>query len=499
MLKIFSLLVSLLMVTTANAGEYIVKYKPGQFASMMSFYGMSIKDAHAEGSYVKVNIPKENEAQVLAQIYGSGDVEYVVPNSKVYAFTTPPTTEGLKEQWHIAKVQAEAAWAKAGHRGSKKIIVAVIDTGVDYRHPDLSPNAIQGYDFRQNDNDPMDIVGAQNPGHGTHCAGIIGGTGLVDGGIIGISPEVSIMPIRFLGEDGSGDLNNGIKAIDYAIEKGAHIISASWGAAIGRSQAAPLIEAIKRADDKGVIFIAAASNDGKNNDSYEVYPANAGFTNFISVAASGPQDEKPSWSNYGKAKVHLASPGLNIMSTIPNGKYQNMSGTSMATPLVSGLVAFLKSQEPTLTGAQAKAILQKTGAKVSIQTQCDCRVDALAATELIQAKKMYLVPAAGTYEPGSTFKIDAFNGNGGVNFASSNEAILKVDATGTVTAVADGKAIITATDSTGSKAETLEFNVGKTSNGGDDGGGGAPGQCPLDPQMCSILCQIMPSMPWCNQ
>src|SRR5690606_15653783 len=145
-----------------------------------------------------------------------------------------------------------------------------------------------------------------------------------------------------------------------AIEKGAHVISASWGATIPRSQAQPLIEAIKRATDKGIIFVAAAANDGKNNDKTDVFPANAGFDNMISVAASGASDAKPSWSNYGKSSVHVAAPGENIMSTLPADKYGNLSGTSMATPLVAGLVALLKSQDMSLTGSQVRALLQTT-------------------------------------------------------------------------------------------------------------------------------------------
>lgn len=504
MFKQLLLVGAVLSATPSWAVEYLVKYKPTGYAQVLSMHGFAVEDLHPDADLMKIDIPRNNLVQVIAQLYRQGGVEYIVPNARVHAFTAPLDVQTLKEQWHLAKINAQAAWEKAGNRGSRKITVAVIDTGVDYNHPSLSSNMIPGYDFHQNDSDPMDITGSQNPGHGTHCAGIIGATGVVEGGTIGMSPEVSILPVRFLGENGGGDLNNGIKAIDFAISKKVDVISASWGAAVSRSQAQPLLEAIQRAEAAGIIFVAAAANDGKNNDKTEVYPANAGFPNFISVAASGSNDEKPQWSNYGPKTVHLASPGLNIMSTIPNGKYENMSGTSMATPLVSGLVAFLKAQDPSLTGAQVKAILQSTGVKVNISTQCDCRIDALAATEMILDKKMYMVPTAGTYAPNEAFKIQAYNSNGAVQFQSSNETVLKVGADGTATPGQDGDATITATDSNGLTAFSKVFHIGKSGSGnpGDPGDPGSPGEgeCPIqDPATCEALCGIMPDAPWCQQ
>jgi len=503
------LLIAATLMASAElfAVEYLVKYKPtmGGYSQVLSMHGLAVEDLNVNAALMKVDIPKGREAEVVAQLYQQGGVEYIVPNSRVHAFTAPVDTQALQAQWHIAKIKAEQAWAKAGNKGSRKVIVAVIDTGVDYNHPSLKDNAIAGYDFNSNDNDPMDVTSSQNPGHGTHCAGIIGATGVVEGGTVGMSPEVSIMPIRFLNENGGGDLNNGIKAIDYAISKKVDVISASWGAAISRSQAKPLIEAVERATKAGIIFVAAAANDGKNNDSYEVYPANTNVEGFISVAASGPSDEKPSWSNYGPKMVHLASPGLDIVSTLPGGKYQKMSGTSMATPLVAGLIAFLKAQDSSLTGPQVTAILQTTGANVSIQTQCNCRIDALAATEMIVDKKMYMVPAAGTYKKNDTVKLQSYNAKGSVQYQSSNEGVLKVSTDGTMTAGQNGDAVITATDSNGNKVSSKTFHVGAaTSNpdpgNPDPGNPGTPTDCPFeDPMACQAACVIMPEMPWCNK
>lgn len=505
---------ALLLGSQAFAGEYLVKYKSTSALNMITTMTatkvatIQMTDHNERASLVKVDINKKYEAQALASLLSQPGVEYVVPNFKIHAFTAPVDVAALKEQWAISKVQAEKAWQRAGNKGNKSVIVAVIDTGVDYKHPALAPNMLPGYDFAENDNDPMDKTGFQNPGHGTHCAGAVGATGLIDGGIVGLAPEISMMPLRFLDERGSGDLNNAIKAIDYAIEKKVDVISASWGAAVSRSQAQPLVEAVKRADDAGIIFVAAAANDGKNNDVTEMYPANNGFPNSITVAASGSGDAKPSWSNYGTATVHVAAPGENIMSTLPNNKYGNLSGTSMATPLVSGLVALMKSQDKSLTGAQIRAILQTTGAKVSIETACNCRVDAYGAVDAVMSKAMTIVPSAATVKTSEVLPLQVLNGKAPFKFASSNTSVATVADNGTFTAVSNGSTVITVTDANGKTASTLNMNVGAKSGGGtpppspgqpDPGQPGEPGECPLgDPALCQIICQIQPDLPFCQ-
>jgi len=487
----------LLSATPVVAAEYIVKLK--DFRSEAVLKGVQIIDSHEAGSLMKVDSgmaeSREDEAQKLAALMADPNVEYVVENFRLHALNAPLDTEALKEQWAITKVNAEAAWRRAGNRGSRNVMIAVIDTGTDYNHESLRANAVAGYDFKDNDSDPMDLTGAQNPGHGTHCAGILGGTGTANDGIIGLSPEVSIMPLRFLGADGSGDLMAGIKAVDYAIEKGAKVISASWGATVSASQAQPLIDAVKRASDAGVIFVAAAANDGKNNDVTSVYPANANFANTITVAASGPQDEKPSWSNYGKATVHVAAPGLNIMSTLPGNKYGNLSGTSMATPLVSGLVAFLKAQDPSLTGAQIRAILQQTGAQVQIETACNCRVDADAATAAILNKAMTIVPAAATLGLNESTKFEVLNGSAPFQFAVADATLATIATDGTLTGKAVGTTKVNVTDSRGMTVQSLDVHI-------KDGSSTPPPaeECPLgDPMMCQLMCLIDPTLPWCSK
>jgi thermitase len=493
----------------AAGNEYLVKYNSSRGYNLLAngqLRNSSVRVlSHLQTAQLfKVSIDLDAKITSLAQLLSEPVIEYVVPNAKVHAFNAPVDANALKDQWAISKVQAEKAWTRAGNKGSRNVIVAVIDTGADYKHESLAPNMVPGYDFNGNDNDPMDETGSQNPGHGTHCSGIIGGTGLMNGGITGISPEVSIMPLRFLGKDGSGDLEGAIKAIDYAIEKNVQVISASWGATIAATEAQPLVEAVKRADDKGIIFVAAAANDGKNNDTTSVYPANNGLPNSITVAASAASDAKPSWSNYGKGSVHLAAPGDGIMSTLPGNKYGNLSGTSMATPLVSGLVAFLKAQDMTLTGAQVRALLQTTGSKVSIETACNCRVDAFSAVDALLSKKMYVVPAAATLKMNDTMQLQVMNGKAPYSFTSSAGAVT-VDANGMVKAAANGAATITVKDANGMTASSLDYNVGAASqptnpptdptNPTDPG----MGECPFgDKATCDLICQIQPSLPFCK-
>ncbi len=502
----------ILAAVTSNASpaakQYLVKYKNlsavNKIVGMQTEdFGLQMKDIHRAGRLVTINIAKGQEAKTIAALYSDKNVEYVVPNFKIYAYNAPVSATALKEQYALTKVNAEQAWKLAGNKGSKKVILAVIDTGVDYKHVNLAPNMVAGYDFRDNDADPMDLTSAQNPGHGTHCAGIVGATGVVDGGTSGISPDVSIMPLRFLGADGSGDLNNAIKAIDYAIEHKVQVISASWGASVPRSTAQPLIEAIERADKAGIIFVTAAANDGKNNDTTEVYPANSGTANMITVAASGSTDAKPSWSNYGKGKVSLAAPGEGIISTLPGDKYDNLSGTSMATPLVAGMVAFLKAQDVTLTGAEVRSLLQATGAKVQIETACNCRVDALAAVDMLLAKKAWMVPAAATIEEKGTLQLAMKNASGAVKFESSNPAVATVSEQGLLTAVTKGTVTVKAVDAKGTAVQSLDINIGAVASApGNPGQPGTPGDgsCPIgDPQICQIICQIMPTAPFCKQ
>lgn len=520
-------IVALLAAQPVLAAGYIVKFKQGTAGFQQALFsknmnGAHVVDNHESGNLVLVDFGKSNKretAKKLAEIMKNPDVQYVVENKKVQAFHMPNDPETAK-QWSIAKVRAADAWTNGV--GSREVIVAVTDTGVDYSHGDIKDNMwtnkkeiagnnidddnngyvddIYGYDFNGNDADPKDETGSQNPGHGTHCAGILGAVGDNGKGISGMSQKISIMASRFLGADGSGDLMGAVKSIDYATNNGAHVISASWGAGVSASEAQPITEAISRANDKGVIFVAAASNDGKNNDGYEVYPANTPLPNVITVAASNSSDGKPSWSNYGIGKVSLSAPGDAIYSTLPGEKYGNLSGTSMATPLVSGLVGLMLSHNPNLKPTEVKALLQASGSKVAIETACECRVDAAAVVERIKAEELTVVPQAATINPNGTLQFSAFGGKAPFKFASSAETIASVDANGLLTAKGTGEVNVTVTDADNKTNQSLRIRVIEPgSGGGGGGGGGGPEECPLDPQMCELLCQFQPDLPWCKK
>lgn len=290
------------------------------------------------------------------------DIEYIEPNF-IYHISAIPNDTRFSEQWGHTKIEAEKAWDISV--GNKDAIVAVIDTGVNYNHPELKDNSwvnekelngvagvdddsngfiddIHGYDFANKDADPMD-----DHGHGSHCSGIIGAA--QDGnGIVGINWQTRIMALKFLKADGSGSLEDAILAIKYGADNGAKVLSNSWGGG-GYSQA--MFDVIKYAQDKGVLFVAAAGNEGTDQKGY---PASYSLANVISVAASTPEDTKAKFSNYGTPHTHIAAPGTKILSTITGAEYAAWDGTSMACPHVAGAAMLLLAHEPNLAYTDIK-------------------------------------------------------------------------------------------------------------------------------------------------
>ena len=304
----------------------------------------------------------------------------------------------LSSLWGLTKIDAADAWNVS--TGSKNVVVAVVDTGVDYTDSDLAaniwtnPNAgadgfqgdVHGYDFVNNDGNPMD-----DNGHGTHVAGILGAVGNNAQGGVGVDWSVSIMPLKFLNSQGTGYLSDAIRAINYATMErtqygvNVRVINASWG---GSESSAALQSSIQAANDAGILFVTAAGNSGTNNDTTAQYPANYAAPNVISVAATDQNDKLASFSDYGPTTVDLAAPGVSIYSTVPGNKYATYSGTSMATPYVSGVAALCWAADPDATVAQVRtALLQGVDplAGLSGKMVSGGRLDAYKTLELIEA------------------------------------------------------------------------------------------------------------------
>ena len=328
-------------------------------------------DSLAEQEEIEEEIAEAVEAE-LAAGDGDDDEPPVIKSACAGAKGERPNDPMFAEQWSLdntgqsggtagADICAMGAWAKT--TGSRKVIVAVLDTGVDYTHRDLAGNMwkrpaalgayvdehlgtiddLRGYDAADNDGDPRD-----DNGHGTHCAGIVGAEGGNSEGIAGVNWQVEIMPLKFMDGAGRGTTKDAIEAINYVVARkragvNVRIISASWGSTF---YSRALEDAIRRAGDEGVLFIAAAGNSSTNNDRRQHYPSGYQLPNVLSVAALTRQDKLASFSNYGPKTVHVAAPGAAILSTWPGNQYEEHSGTSMATPGVAGVAALVVASEP---------------------------------------------------------------------------------------------------------------------------------------------------------
>ncbi|MBN2271625.1 MAG: S8 family serine peptidase [Sedimentisphaerales bacterium] len=313
--------------------------------------------------------------QALGRFNARGEILYAEPNWILRALVTP-NDPYFADQWGLnntgqtggtsgADVNTPHAWDMA--MGTQEIVVAVIDTGVDYNHPDLAANMWVNDDghfgkhfwtdankARHDSNDPMD-----DNGHGTHCAGIIGAVTNNGIGVAGVCPNVRIMALKFLASNGYGETVDAISCIQYAINNGANIMSNSWG---GGPDSPSLKAAIEAAGDAGLLFVAAAGNKARNNDVSPYYPASYDCSNIIAVAATDHNDALSSFSHYGATTVDLGAPGSSILSTyskIPYdlGKYEYLSGTSMACPHVSGACALVWSINPDLDCGDLKSII----------------------------------------------------------------------------------------------------------------------------------------------
>ena len=397
-------LISMTMLSslTCYAEEYLIRYEnqyKSQVQSTLSQHG-SLRDFNLSfGSFIMLDSSKELNQNEVKDIQNTPGVKYIEVNQE-YSTQVQPESDLEKgsdldyhQQWGLKNtgsnsgsifkpgvkgedINAENAWKI--ETGSDEILIAVIDTGIKIDHPDLQENIfineaelngsegvdddgngyvddIHGYNFFSDTPNAND-----DNGHGTHCAGVIGA--IHDNGIQikGVMKNVRLMPIKFLSGRGSGTLEGAIKSIDYATKMNVHIMSNSWAGG-GFSQA--LQDAIDAAEDKGIIFVAAAGNSRRDNDRRPTYPATYENENIISVGAMDPNGRKASYSSYGKTTVDVFAPGTNILSSYRNGGVRKLSGTSMATPHVSGIAGLILSQNRSMSASEMRELLIETSVK----------------------------------------------------------------------------------------------------------------------------------------
>lgn len=426
---IFFLLVSIVVSAKdikSIPGEYVVKFKSNNKSALSTLVhqvkmqtGMEVKTQFpslgiavfkSKGGKHSIAAFKQNANIAIIEpnyIYSINHRKSVKPNdpslSKLWGMINGGQSDSAG-QVGVAGVDINATNAWRIQTGSADTVVAVIDTGVNYKSKDLARNMwvntaekngkkgvdddgngyvddIYGWNFVPNAKNPSDPMDDQ--GHGTHCAGTIGAVGNDKYGIVGVAWKTRIMALKFLGADGSGSLEGAVQAIDYATKNGAKILSNSWS---GGAYSEILKEAIERSHKAGALFVAAASNNAANNDTSERYPANYDVANVLTVAAIDNKGQLANFSNYGKKKVHIGAPGVNIYSTVLKG-YDSWSGTSMATPHVSGAAVLLASQYPTMNGVQLKETIlnaAKPNRLLRNKVSTGGNLDAYAA--LMQAK-----------------------------------------------------------------------------------------------------------------
>ena len=398
------------MDTNFSSDRVIVKLKPGansnEISNLQAQIGVTKVSTASQLGIDIWQIPSGTVEKIISTYKNDPRFEYIEPDyiitledvekpssatessEKITPQATTPNDPGYSQLWGLnnigqsggtadADIDAPEAWDI--QKGNQNLVIGVIDTGVDYDHPDLSANIwtnpgeiagdgidndsngyiddVRGWDFASNDNNPMDVHG-----HGTHVAGTIAGKGNNGVGVTGVAWNAKIMPLKYLNDSGVGPTSNAILAINYATAKGVKLTNNSWGGG-GYSQA--LYDAINTAGQQGALFIAAAGNSSQNTDTTPAYPASYDLANIISVASTTRTDGLSWFSNYGATTVDLGAPGSDIYSAWPNSTYNTISGTSMASPHVTGAAALLWSQNPTWTAQQVKDRLMQTTDPIS--------------------------------------------------------------------------------------------------------------------------------------
>src|SRR5215467_9821326 len=401
------------------------------------------------------------------------DVLYAEPNYILKTINTPNDPR-FSQMWGLnnvgqsggtpdADIDAPEAWNIT--TGSSNVVVAILDTGIDYNHQDLAGNMFRntadcnndgidndgngfvddcyGIDVANNDSDPMD-----DNGHGTHVGGTIGAVGNNNVGVVGVNWNVRLMSCKFFDASGQGTTEGAIACLEYVKtmkELGVNIVatSNSWG---GGDFSQALIDAIDDQRKSDILFITAAGNGnffgiGENNDTSPFYPCDTYLPNVICVAATDRTDARASFSNYGRHTVHVGAPGVDILSTLPGNNYATESGTSMATPHVAGVAALLKAQDPTRDWRAIKNLILTGGNTISsmANTITGKRLNANGAMTCSNAVvQSRLIPIANTISASPGVPVDL--GYLNINCANPNGSVsVSVSPGGeTVTLLDDG-------------------------------------------------------------
>jgi subtilisin family serine protease len=333
----------------------------------------------------------DNISEFIRKVSADPYVMDVTPNGLGFYADYTPNDPKWNQQWGPKKIHVPEAWDY--QKGSTSIIVAVLDSGVDYIHEDLVGRVIKGYDFVNDDDDPMDD---NSYSHGTHIAGIVGAIMDNNKGIAGIA-QVKILAVKVLNNELLGTWDNIAEGINYSANYGAKIISMSFSSFVEPSPV------VKKACSyayytKGSLLVASVGNDGQE---VQKYPA--AYDEVIAVGAIDSNDQRASFSNYG-SHVELVAPGVNILSTVRNNGYNTMSGVSMAVPHVSGVAALFWSQNPSFSNEKIREILRNTAIDLGSSGWDKYygygKVNAYAAVTLgriLSSKSGYLSGSGNTY------------------------------------------------------------------------------------------------------
>jgi len=457
---------------TAHADEFIVRFKDHS-RSQQNLQLLKEADLQITNEIPQLDIfvvDTEAGHPALETLRSHAEVLYVVKNVQIQLADTKPNDSSYKKQWHHKNIASEKAWDKT--TGSNHVVVAVIDTGASLNHPDLKNNIwvntkeipannidddqngyvddVKGWDFANKDNNPED-----GHSHGSHCSGLVGAEGNNKTGVTGVNWKVKIMPLQFFKANGAANDADGAKAIVYAADNGAKIISASWGA---EEPTKSIEDAIIYASQKGVLFVAAAGNNKSQADRKRFYPSGYYLPNIVSVGASTSNNGVAEFSNYGLHSVHVASPGLNIFSTSLKATYETMSGTSMATPIVAGVAALTLAAQPDLSMKDLRnAVLNAVVANKNWKSKAATGGIIQASTAVLQlAGGSQVWPKTMRIKEGTTLPMTAYKAARPV-WSSANNSVATVDSSGVVKGIAPGITQVSFLDDAGAvRAASIE-------------------------------------------